>query len=123
MSQDVSKTTQEATDERFYATPHVDIYENNDEILVFAELPGVSADKLRIEFHDQQLTIEGEQTAFDREKALGMEFLPTHYRRVFQVQQRVDVDKIAAQLEQGVATIHLPKAPETKSRTIQIKRA
>ncbi len=122
MSQ-ITKTAQEATDERFYATPSVDIFENNDEILVVAELPGVSPEKLRIEFHDQQLTIEGEQSPFDREKALGLEFLPTHYRRVFQVQQRVDVDKIAAKLEQGVATIHLPKAPETKARTIEIKRA
>lgn len=121
MSQEVNK--QEELNERQYAIPHVDIYENNDEILVIAELPGVNAEHLQIEFHDQQLTIEGEQKGVNPEKALGLEFLPTHYRRVFQVQQRVDVEKIEANLEQGVATIHLPKAPETKARQIQIKRA
>jgi HSP20 family molecular chaperone IbpA len=113
---------QEEIHQRYFVAPRVDVFENQDEFLLLAELPGVKSDNLHISFHDQQLTLEGLQNTKNQEDgAVGLEFQLHDFRRTFQIQQRIDVDKIEAKLEQGVATIRLPKAPETKARTIQIK--
>lgn len=102
-----------------YVIPVVDIYENNDEILLIADMPGVNKDHLAVELNDEHLTIEGKRPVLAGFAAEDWK-LPD-FRRSFTLRQRVDFDHVRAHLDQGVLTIHLPKSPEVKTRQISIQ--
>lgn len=96
-----------------YAPP-VDIYENKDEILIFADVPGVTQDDLAIQFDKDQLTIEARRTATTGgEPAFD-------YKRTFVVPRGIDAEKIAANLQSGVLKLTLPKSAAMKPRQIAV---
>ncbi|WP_437781531.1 Hsp20/alpha crystallin family protein [Sorangium sp. So ce1097] len=98
--------------------PAVDIYESADELLVVADLPGVTQDHLAIRLEKGELSFEGRRAdAAEREQ--GADNLPD-FRRSFVVPQGIDSDKIAAELQAGVLRIHLPKSASLKPRQIPI---
>ncbi|AUX20193.1 molecular chaperone Hsp20 [Sorangium cellulosum] len=98
--------------------PAVDIYENAEELLVVADLPGVAQEHLAVRLEKGELTFEGRRTeAAEREQ--GADNLPD-YRRSFVVPQGIDADKISAELQAGVLRIHLPKSASLKPRQIPI---
>jgi len=101
--------------QRATALPPVDIYENKEELLIFADLPGVTREDLRIHFDKGQLTLEGSV----REIAADEE--PFDYRRTFVVPQGIDAEKISAQLQNGVLRVALPKPAALKPRQIEVK--
>src|SRR5687768_5965010 len=83
--------------------PAVDIYENGDEVLLVADVPGVANDQVTIHFDKGQLTIEGRRAETVQGLAGGFD-----YRRTFAVPQGIDADKISAELTSGVLQLHLP---------------
>lgn len=89
-------------------TPEVDVYENADEFLVLADLPGVAKEALDVSFARGELTLQGTNTH-------------RMYRRVFTLPEGIDAQHIAADLHDGVLTLHLPKAPEVKPRKIEVR--
>jgi HSP20 family molecular chaperone IbpA len=93
--------------DRVWVTPPVDLLESSEEYLVVADMPGLSRDEVRIEYEDGELRLSGE----------GI----TSYRRTFRIGDGVDVEKVAAELKDGVLEIHLPKAERTKPKLIPIK--
>ena len=95
-------------DTRFRIVPKVDVYENDDEYLVIADVPGVTQDALNVSFARGELTLEG--TNGDRV-----------YRRAFTVPDGIDGTSIGAEMVNGVLSVHLPKAPEVKPRRIQVR--
>jgi HSP20 family protein len=95
--------------------PAVDIYENKDELLIFADLPGVAKEDLSINFDKGQLTLEGRLREFSPDEE------PFDYRRTFVVPQGIDADKISAQLQNGVLRVTLPKPAALKPRQIAVK--
>ncbi|KYF67082.1 Hsp20/alpha crystallin family protein [Sorangium cellulosum] len=98
--------------------PAVDIYENAEELLVVADLPGVTQDHLAIRLEKGELSFEGRRTdAAERERSADN--LPD-FRRSFVVPQGIDSDKISAELQAGVLRIHLPKSAALKPRQIPI---
>jgi HSP20 family protein len=97
-------------------TPAVDIYENNDEVLILADLPGVAKDDLTIHMDKGKLAIEGRRPTGGEPGAEAFD-----YRRTFAVPQGIDVEKIVAQLTGGVLRLHLPKSAALKPRQIEIK--
>ncbi|KYF50565.1 heat-shock protein [Sorangium cellulosum] len=98
--------------------PAVDIYESADELLVVADLPGVTQDHLAIRLEKGELSFEGRRAdAAEREQ--GADNLPD-FRRSFVVPQGIDSDKISAELQAGVLRIHLPKSASLKPRQIPI---
>lgn len=101
--------------------PFVDIYENKDEILVVADLPGVTSQGLVIHLEKGELSFEGRRTdAADLGPGTDAGGLPD-YRRSFVIPQGIEVDKIAADLKDGLLSIHLPKAAALKPRQIPIR--
>ncbi|TNF22279.1 MAG: Hsp20/alpha crystallin family protein [Deltaproteobacteria bacterium] len=118
-------TASEPVTDRPIMTPAVDVYENQDELLIVADLPGVTSDSLSIDLEDDRLTIYG------RRKALCSEDTPVlmgggrafDFRRVFTVPEAVDAEKITASLEAGVLQLHLPRHERTKPRRISIRTA
>ncbi len=101
---------------RTYA-PAVDIFENTEEILMYADMPGVTLDEVKINFEKNQLTMEGTCTCLkDYEKDDGFV-----YTRKFVVPGGIDPDRISAELRNGVLTIHLPKQDSLRPREIAVQ--
>jgi HSP20 family protein len=92
-------------------TPAVDVYENEHELLVVADLPGVTRERLDIHIDPPELRIETKA-----ESAEG-----TVWRRSFTLDERIDAAKVSAELKHGVLTVRLPKADEVKPRKIAIR--
>ena len=103
--------------------PTADIYESNDALNVVLEMPGVDKSSVDIRVEDDVLKIEGR---LDFSKYQGLQPLYTeynvgHYSRSFRLSSKIDQNKIAAELKDGVLSLVLPKVEEAKPRTIQVK--
>jgi HSP20 family molecular chaperone IbpA len=99
---------QQAAQEARAVAPPVDIFENNDEILIVADFPGVERDALHVRLDASELTIEGQSEG-------------TALRRAFQVTNTIDPDRISAELNAGVLRVRLVKREEAKPRRIEVK--
>jgi HSP20 family protein len=106
-------------------TPKMDVFEENGELVVRAELPGVSKKDLDINLEDDILTIKAEKkeekeegekgtTHYTRERRFGQ------YIRYMKLPARVDAEKISATLKKGLLEIKLPKAEDPGSKKIDI---
>lgn len=102
------------------AVPLVDIYENDDEILLYADMPGIAKDSITVNVDNGKLEISGIRHLHVTGSSNWQEFGDIEYRRVFAVPQSIDVSKVNAELKEGVLRLHLPKAEAAKPRTIQI---
>ena len=103
--------------------PTADIYETDDALNVVLEMPGVDKNSVDIRVEDSVLKIEGR---LDFSKYQGLQPLYTeynvgHYSRSFRLSNQIDQNKIAAELNDGVLSLVLPKVEEAKPRTIQVK--
>jgi HSP20 family molecular chaperone IbpA len=103
--------------------PPADIYETNDALNVVIEMPGVEKSSVDIRVEDGVLKIDGR---LDFSKYQGLQPLYTeynvgHYSRSFRLSSKIDQNKIAAELKDGVLALVLPKVEEAKPRTIQVK--
>jgi HSP20 family protein len=103
--------------------PTADIYETQDALCVVLEMPGVEKDNIDIRVEDGVLNIEGR---LDFSKYQGLQPLYTeynvgHYSGSFRLSSKIDHNKIAAELKDGVLSLTLPKVEEAKPRTIEIK--
>jgi HSP20 family molecular chaperone IbpA len=113
--------TPEQVQERPWVAPRVDIHENDSEVLLLADVPGVAKDSLTIKLNQEQLTLEGRVEETPRGDALGREFQAVDYRRSFSVPAGIDAGKISAELKDGVLSLHLPKSEALKPRQIEVK--
>ncbi len=100
--------------------PVVDIYENEDEILLHADMPGVMKDKITINVDNGKLEISGARHLQNKGTGSWKEFGDVEYRRVFSVPQSIDVGKVNADFKEGVLRLHLPKTEAAKPRKIEI---
>lgn len=101
-------------------TPLVDIYENEDEILLHADMPGVMKNDIAINIDNGKLSLSGERRVETAGTSQWEEFGNVVYRRNFSVPQTIDVGKINAVLKDGVLRLHLPKSEAAKPRQIEI---
>ncbi len=111
-------TTQNASP---YLRPRANITETENGFAVQVEMPGVKKDGVEITFENGELTLVGRRTRFETKAELIYRESQQHdYRRVFEVDASIDAAHIAAQFEQGVLTLHLPKAEASKPRKIEV---
>jgi HSP20 family molecular chaperone IbpA len=125
MAEDTDLTTRkesmlEKRQEIRRAVPLVDIYENEEEILLYADMPGVAKESITVNVDNGKLEISGIRNLKVTGSSSWQEFGDIEYRRVFSVPQSIDVDKVNAELKEGVLKLHLPKTEAAKPRTIQI---
>jgi len=101
-----------------WLTPAVDIFETEEALTLVADLPGTGKENLQIGVEAGILTLQGpantEGEAFYREFGAG-----GYYRR-FQLPDNLDLEKIAAELKNGVLTVTLPKAAAARPRRIEV---
>jgi HSP20 family molecular chaperone IbpA len=110
------------SDQRPAVAPACDVYENNDEILVVADVPGVSAEDLDINLDKGELSIVARRNVSPKEGTfVGVEYRDCDYRRRFAVPGGIDAGKISAELKDGVLWLHLPKSEALKPRQIAVR--
>lgn len=105
-------------------SPSLDIYEDNDQITVRTELPGLRKEDISITLQDDTLTISGERKQ-EQERKEGETYRSERYFGRFQrsvtLPHAVDPQKIQATYKDGVLTVTLPKSEEAKPKQIQVK--
>lgn len=109
--------------EERYVTPPVDIYETPEGLVVLADLPGVARDGLDVRVENSLLTIRGRTSHAAAGEFAYREYDLVNFFRQFELNERVDQQKISAELKNGVLTLNLPKAEEAKPRKIDIRMA
>lgn len=103
--------------------PAVDIYENDDEILLQADMPGVLKEDVTVNIDNGTLSLSG-VTHFEKKGVSNREeFSDVEYFRTFSIPQSIDIEGVAAELKDGVLKLHLPKSEAAKPRLIEIKAA
>ncbi len=104
--------------------PSVDVHENDTEITLRAELPGMSQDDVELTLDKGRLTIQGEKR-LEREDTDGdyrrIESSYGSFYRSFPLPESVDQDAIDARFENGVLYVTLPKVEEAKPKRIALK--
>jgi HSP20 family molecular chaperone IbpA len=103
-----------------YVTPPVDIYELPDGLVVMADVPGVTHEHLDIRVDNNVLTIRAQADHASVAEPTYREYQLVNYFRQFELSDKVDQDKISADLKHGVLTLNLPKAEEAKPRKIAL---
>jgi HSP20 family molecular chaperone IbpA len=103
--------------------PPVDIYESEEEILLFADMPGVLKEGVKVNIDNGTLSLSGIRKLQAKGAARWEEFGDVEYRRNFSVPQTINVEKVYAELKDGVLKLHLPKSEAAKPRLIQINAA
>jgi HSP20 family molecular chaperone IbpA len=103
--------------------PAVDIFEEDGNITVLADMPGVKPVNLTIDLHENVLTMTGDAEGVEGEdeEELIREYHVGRYYRQFTVSDNIDQDKIEANLTDGVLRLVLPKAEASKPKQIKVK--
>ncbi len=103
--------------------PTVDIYDNNENIVIKAELPGIDKKDIVIDVKDGVLTLKGERS-FDNEvkeeKYYCRERTFGKFERVFRLPADVDPEKISADYKDGILKINIPKPEEQQPKQITV---
>ena len=104
-------------------TPPVDVFEDAQGITLYADLPGVSRDKLSLQVDSDSLIIEAESALAIPEglQSSHSEVGLARYRRVFTLSKELDADKVSAELTHGVLKLSIPKAQHAQARRIEVK--
>lgn len=103
--------------------PVVDVVETTDELMIYADMPGVKPDSIDIHFEDRTLTIHGRVEPRQDAKTtyLLQEYGVGDFHRVFQVSEMIDSTKISAEYANGVLMLHLPKVEAVRPRKIDVQ--
>ena len=105
-------------------TPAVDVYEDNDNVIVESPLAGINPDKVSIEIEDNVLKISGKQekkTEVDEKEYYRKEVRSGSFYRAVVLPKAVDYSKANAEFKDGMLKITVPKKEEAKPRKIAIK--
>lgn len=100
--------------------PAVDIFENENEILLHADLPGVRKDDISINIDNGKMILSGMRYIPTTGAAAWQELADVEFRRTFAVPQSIDINNVHAELKDGVLRLHLPKSEAARPRQIEI---
>ena len=111
----------ELTQEGPFFVPNVDIFEDNDNLVLLADMPGVSKDNVDIRIEDGQLRIQGKVSKETPGDYVLSEYSIGNYYSNFALSIIIDQSSIQASMKNGVLRIVLPKSDKSKPRKITIK--
>jgi len=103
--------------------PEVNVYSNENEYMVSAKIPGIEKNDIGITLKDNSLKISGERKVPEKhdvnyhlkERKTGK------FERNFLLDEKVDANKVTAEIKNGILLIKVPKSPEAKPVKIEIK--
>jgi HSP20 family protein len=110
--------------EFFGWAPVVDLYEDHDQYVVKAELPGMKKEEMEISLHQGNLIISGERKS-DSDNTNGetsrSERFFGRFQRALTLPKPVNSSNVTATYKDGILTVHLPKTEESKPKQIRVK--
>lgn len=119
----VRQSTETTRSEARYVAPPVDIYEENNRLVVAADLPGAEKDSITVDVKDGVLTLQAASKSHAVGNSMYAEFEFVNYYRQFELSETVDVDKITADYKHGVLQLNLPKAERAKTKKVAVNIA
>ena len=122
-SENVTDTRRtESTRGGTYFQPRVDIFETDQELTLYADVPGVRAEDVDLRFERGELILQGRVQRRERPgQPLLTEYHEGDFFRVFQIHESIDTTRITAECKNGVLTVHLPKTEAVQPRQIAVK--
>lgn len=111
------------TGERLWA-PAVDVAENDEEVTIQAELPGIEPENLEVSVLGNQLVLSGEKKESHEKR--GKDFYHSErrfgaFRRAIPLPDAIDAEKVNAEFAHGVLTIRFQKSPAGAAKRIEVK--
>ncbi|MBN1601797.1 MAG: Hsp20/alpha crystallin family protein [Chitinispirillaceae bacterium] len=103
--------------------PLLNVYDDSEHVIVTAELPGMTKDKISITFVDNALTISGNLELCDESRTMSVirqERSRGKFEKTIRIPSKITAEKIDASFTNGVLSIKLPKAEEAKPKTITV---
>lgn len=103
--------------------PALDLYEDKDNFVLKAELPGMRKEDIEISLHEGVLTLSGERKEEKKEEGADTyrsERYFGRFHRTITLPSPVNGDKVAASYKDGMLTVTLPKTEETKPKQIPV---
>lgn len=103
--------------------PRVDIYENQDGIWMWADLPGIDENSIDITLEKSVLTLDA-QASFNWPEGYDLahaEYEIGNYHRAFKLSEEVDQENIKATIKNGVLKLHMPYAAGPRMRQIKVQ--
>jgi HSP20 family protein len=104
--------------------PKCEVSELRNQYVFKLDVPGIPKDQIRIEFHDQTLTISGErkQEKYEDTKKLHLSELSYgSFMRTFSIPGPVHAENIQASYEHGILQVTVPKSEVSKAKQIQVR--
>lgn len=104
--------------------PAVDVYEKDDEVVVKAEIPGMSKDDIEVNLTDTTLTIKGEKRKEEevkQEDYYSCERSFGSFSRTIDLPATVKSEQAKATFKDGILEVRLPKTEEAKRKTIKVE--
>jgi len=111
-------------DEMELKAPVIDIFEEKDDIVVKAELPGMAKEDIEVNLADHTLTIKGEkkkeeevkeESYYRSERSYGS------FLRSLELPKDVRADKVKASFKNGILEVRMPKTEEAKAKEVKVK--
>jgi HSP20 family protein len=102
-------------------SPPVDVFENADEVLVVADVPGVASDQIDVNVENGTLTLKARRSAESGGTALAREYDAHDYARSFRIPAGIDAANISAEAKNGTVLVRLPKIAAVKPRKIAVR--
>src|SRR6056297_590143 len=101
-------------------TPAIDVSDNDDNVEIRCDLPGVKKDDIDISVSDNLLTIKGEKKDEKEEAYYRRESWSGAFQRTVSLPDSVDPDKAKAEMKEGILHLTLPKKEEKKRTQIKV---
>jgi len=104
--------------------PLMNVYDDKENILVTAELPGITKEQVNITFSDGILAVSGKQQPLAKTKGMAVvrkERSEGDFEKTLRVPTKIKQDSIKASFSNGILTVTMPKAEEVKPKTIAIE--
>ena len=105
------------------AAPALDVFEEKDDIVVKAELPGIDKENIEVNLTEHTLTIKGEKKKEEEVKEENYYRCERSYGsflRSVELPKDVHADKVKASFKNGILEVRVPKTEEAKSKAIKV---
>jgi HSP20 family protein len=104
--------------------PTIDLFEDKEQLVLKAEIPGMKKEDISISLHGEVLTLSGErkeEETVDKAETYRSERFLGKFQRTLTLPVAVNPDKVQASYKDGILTVTLPKAEEAKPKQIEVK--
>lgn len=107
-------------------SPPIDVYETSDRYVIAAELPGLARDQIELALEEFRLTIRGRRPERSGDGSDVRHFHQVErghgaFARTFDFADKIDIERVTADLSNGVLTIMLLKVPPPPARKIEVR--